>query len=304
MSLFKAFIELSLTMIARGNAMSRLALAWIFLTVLIACSKNDESNKKNKTVLTAQDERCVLRVGVDPYEPFQYVDSHGQVKGINPDLIAAMAGIVHCDIHYVDINSTFEKILADIKNGDVDMVADGTPTPERERYAYFSKPVRRESFFLYIRAGEAAQWRARTIEEALSIRHMKIGVVAAYYYGEEIERFRHRDALSTLFVEAEASSDNFVNLLNGSVDGVLEEPYVAATLMQREKWQTNVNRHGLALHGDVVSLVFSRATVSKETVDKFNSAIDALRANGRYQEIMSRLENRSLDYEDSARNTQ
>lgn len=269
-------------------------LIFCMLVTITACSKFSEA-PDNKKVTRLVDTPCSIRMGFDPYAPFQYTDAQGRARGVDIELVEAMAALAHCHVSFVDRDANFNEIVADLIHGKVDLMADMTKTSDREQYALFSNPIRLEQFSLFIQSGASGRWKIKSFDDVVKIHHLRIGITSGYYYGDIVEELRNDANGKERFLEAESSSENFVNLLNGAVDIVLEDPYVADLLIQREKWQARVYRLGFQLPGSIVYLMFSRASVSEQTVSRFNDALEILRANGLYQTILERYQDRSLD---------
>lgn len=80
-----------------------------------------------------------LIVGSDiPYPPFEFGFAPGY-DGFDIDLVDAMARKLRLKVKYVD--TRFDSIFDDLRNGDFDLVASATTiTPERRRYVRFTKP--------------------------------------------------------------------------------------------------------------------------------------------------------------------
>jgi ABC-type amino acid transport substrate-binding protein len=74
-----------------------------------------------------------------------------------------------------------------IGNEIVDPLAGATYSPERDRYAYFSKPYRSETDVLILPRGKSSQYPFHTIDEMLDLftrQHFRLGVTAGFTYAD------------------------------------------------------------------------------------------------------------------------
>lgn len=258
----------------------------LFVLLLQACSQGSAPPETLSQDTVASDSTCALSVGYDPYEPYQYTDADGKVKGLDVELVLAASAMVNCTPHFVE--GEWASLVRDLKAGHIDLLAGATRNNEREKFARFSKAVRDESFVLYVRAGELERWSARTLEDALARRKMRVGITEGYLYGEPVNGLLMNDHYSAQFLKAATGLENFRQLRASNVDGVLEDPFVAASLIQREQWNTDIARQGLSLPVGQVHFMFSSASISADTVVKFDKALELLKSNGRYQQILDR----------------
>jgi polar amino acid transport system substrate-binding protein len=84
-------------------------------------------------------------------------------------------------VELVLTDMAWEEHLAALAIGTADIAAGATYSAERDRYAYFSKPYRRETDVLVLRKGASSRYRFRGVEEMLdrfTALHFRLGVIA------------------------------------------------------------------------------------------------------------------------------
>ena len=80
-------------------------------------------------------------------------------------------------------------MLQQLKDGEVDLLAGATRTPDREKFAYFTEPYRDEQFSLYIATGRLAELGEKSFEQLME-EGLRFGVVEDYLYGDPVSSFQ------------------------------------------------------------------------------------------------------------------
>ena len=224
-------------------------------------------------------------MGWDPWEPYQYLTPDDEVRGLEIDIIKAIASEADCNISFVQ--KSWMKLLHGIRSGNIDMVAGASKTKTREQFAYFSDNYRDESFILYVRVGESEKYANQSLKELLT-SGFKVGVTEDYIYGDMVNALQDDPVYKSNFIYVPITEVNYYNLLQNNIDGFLEDPFVAAFTIKRKGLQGQIDAHPLEIHSGNVAIMFSKKSVSSETVTAFNQALSRLKQNGEYQKIIAK----------------
>jgi polar amino acid transport system substrate-binding protein len=278
-----------------GVAVMRQLLFIILSAGLIAACQSPEppaeADTETETVTTpavaveSASDACHLSMGWDPWEPYHFIAAGGQVQGLDVDLVSALAEDVGCSLEFVQGN--WASLLRLIRLGDLDLLPGATHTPEREDFSWFSDPYREEHFMVYVRIDDADEWQDQSIETLLE-SGFRIGVTQGYIYPQAISRFQGEERFRGQFIEAAVGELNFSNLMDHRIDGFVEDPFVAAAIQRRRSWGTEIVPLELDFSAGEVHLLFSRESTNENLVNAFNEALEGLRDDGRYDQIMAR----------------
>lgn len=233
------------------------------------------------------DEPCQLKLGFEAWEPYQYVGMDQKPAGLDIELVQAVAVKMNCEI--TPQQGTWVELIASLKAGEVDMLLGASKTAAREEYAFFSDPYRKEQFVLFVRSAEVAGLPQNTMTEFLSAGK-KLGIVSEYFYGDELAQLYSDDKLKTNFVEASLSELNLARLIDEEIDGMLEDRFVAASMLRRKGLDKTVSPHSISLGDNDVYVMFSKTSVTDSKVGAFNAAMSAIRQNGEYDAILARYQ--------------
>lgn len=147
----------------------RLLLGLILL--LQACEQRDTEMAE----APVPEPPCILVMGWDPWEPYQFVDGHGEVTGLDIEIARAAASAGGCTLELVQ--ASWMELLGRLQAGDVHLLAGATRTPGREAFAEFTSPYRAESFVVYTLAGNEALKNATQLQTLLD-GETRVGTVA------------------------------------------------------------------------------------------------------------------------------
>ena len=259
--------------------------------LLAACTDNQEpaqvKTESPPPVITPEPSKpkCSLTMGWDPWEPYQYLTPDDEVRGLEIDLVSAMAKTAGCDLKFVQKN--WMTLLNDIRRGGIDFLGGASKTETRETFAYFSDYYRQESFVLYVRAGEAEKFQGQDLATMMD-GDFKLGVTDNYIYGEMVTDLQDKESLNEKFVAVPTTEANYFNLIEGRIDGFLDDPFVAAYTMKRKGIQDQIEAHPLRIHSGDVALMFSKKSVTPEIVESFNKALQTIKDNGEYKRILDK----------------
>ena len=97
--------------------------------------------------------RCdkTLTVHLDLHAPSAYLDSNGQVAGMDAMLAQKILTQAGCKVEWHLIAMTGERILRSLQQGKFDVMIRASKTVKRQEYAYFSEPYRDEIVGLFSR---------------------------------------------------------------------------------------------------------------------------------------------------------
>lgn len=228
---------------------------------------------------------CKFSLGFDVWEPYQYVDVDGDVRGLDIEVVENVLDIMGCEP--VFIQGTWVNLLNGLKEGEVDMLLGASKTDAREEYAYFSEPYRKEIFNLYIRKDDKKHAAMGDIDEFIQ-NQSKIGIVGDYYYGPRISILLDGAATSKYFVSGIMGELNIARLLDQDIDGFIEDSFVGASMLRRKGLSNYIVPHGFSIDTGDIYVMFSQASVDEKQVERFNEALSEFKSNGEYNQIINK----------------
>jgi polar amino acid transport system substrate-binding protein len=230
---------------------------------------------------------CTLKVGWDPYEPYQYQDADGTMRGMDVEIVRDLAQNAGCNVSFT--RGAWKDLLAEMKDGSIDVLMAATVTPDREAYAAFSPAYRRESFVVLTRAADATTLGNLDLDKLVKAgKH--IGITDGYYYGDQVTAVIQGDESRSAFVLSPVAELNYTRLVAGELDALIDDPNVAAAIVKRKGLGEQVMRSSTDITSGDVSFMFSKKTVPAARVSKFNEALVARRGDGSLERLIARYQ--------------
>lgn len=262
------------------------------LLCIAACSESGPGETHQSTqpeIAPAPEEPpCELVMGWDPWEPYQYEIAGGQVFGLDVDLLTAVVRNADCDIAFQ--KGTWRDLLHQIQDGEIHLLGGATRTPDREEFAYFTDPYRDEQFSLYVATDRLGELADKPFEQFME-DGLRFGVVEDYLYGDPVTAFQDDPQYRDRFDYSAMAETNVSRLLDGEVDGIIEDKFVGASIIRHKNLQDAISPHPLRLTSNPVSIMVSRASVDDELFARINQSVQELQANGAIDKVLAQYLN-------------
>lgn len=231
--------------------------------------------------------RCKLTLGYETWEPYQFMTLDNKAAGLDIELVGAAVHAMGCDL--VTEQGSWTTLLGRLKEGSLDMLAGSSKTAAREEFAVFSAPYRQEQFELFVLKDRAASMPQTSITDYVNAGH-KVGLTSEYFYGEELTSLYQQDGLKPQFFEASMGELNLARLIDGDIDAMLEDSFVARSMLRRKGLSNQIGSLGLTLGTKDVFVMFSKAKISEQQVTEFNQGLKRIRDDGSYLQIMQKYQ--------------
>ncbi len=232
-----------------------------------------------------QDPLCSFKIGYDVWEPYQYLDVNGEVRGLDIELVNAVTEDMGCSTEF--IQGTWVNLLEKFRDGQVDILLGASKTEAREEFAFFSVPYRTEEFELYIRKDDSKRAAYTTIEDFIK-QGSKIGVVGDYFYGDSISALLDDEETAESFVVGIMGELNVARLIDLDIDGFLEDSFVGASMIRRKALDEYIVAHGFKVNTGDIYVMFSRTSIDEQQVITFNDAMEGFKSSATYNEIVKK----------------
>jgi len=242
------------------------------LTLLIAaCGAKDEKSGSSES----EEESKVYKVGVDTtYPPFEFEEA-GEYKGIDIDLINAIAKNQGIEIELSPMD--FGGIIPAMQADQLDIAIAGMSiTDDRKKVVDFSEA--------YFDAGLTLVIKDSNVE-ITSLEDLK-GKKLAAKKGTTGAKFATENAAEYGFevVQFNDSPSMFQEVANGNADALIEDyPVIAYAIAQNDLGLKTV---GERLNGDQYGIAVLKGK-NQDILEKINAGLAELREDGTYDEIIN-----------------
>ena len=224
---------------------------------------------------------CQLVFGWDVVKPYQYLNADGQAEGFQIDLIKAIIKDFDCKVELRQL--VWHELLEQLRQGEVDFMADITITEERAEFGYFSDSYRQETFSMYVRKQQYDLYHDKSMQQMFDLG-FRLGVTRGYIYNDEIETLKKQKKYRKNFVFVDSNIENYPALLQDEIDGFMEDSLIAGYELRT----LNMSNDVVAMPNEVfranISFMFSKKSVSPEIVEAFNQVLNKAKTTEAFQQ--------------------
>lgn len=223
-----------------------------------------------------------LRVGWGDYPPFQRSGPDGPV-GLDVELLGLLARL--CGERLEWLRLPWARQLADLAQGELDLMTSATYTPERLGFADYTLPYRQERVALMALAGGPPA-PARLAD--LKGRGVRIGAIRGVVFPPVVQRELDDPELQRLLVPLHANDLSLSALRGRRVDYVIDDPLTVLFRAAQAPGEAVVVVLDLAT--SPVHLLVSRRTLERrpELLQRLNHGLRRWRQTADWAQIMAR----------------
>jgi polar amino acid transport system substrate-binding protein len=229
----------------------------------------------------AIDKPTKLRIGYDNQPPFRFSNAQKVAQGIDIARISAI--LDHAGIEYEFQEYPWNRILRLLEVGDVDVAMAAAKLKEREVFAWFSNEVfNYGENVLVVKPEIVPAFENESSLSSLLIMDIKIGVRRATSYSDEYEALLSNPTFLSKIVQLSGVSQAIQLTLAGRISGFIAPPSIIAFETMKACLENNfVEVYDLlAKENSETFLMFSKKTVSIDTVNKIDKSMRALNSMG------------------------
>jgi polar amino acid transport system substrate-binding protein len=155
---------------------------------------------------------------------------------------------------------------------------------KRLEFYDYSDPIYTENLMLYAKKGGGFEFK--TIDD---LKGKQVGIILGWSYGDAFDKAKE----AGLFQVQEVTTDsaNLEKLLQGKVDCVVAIDLAADPIIQKMKYQDQIEKLPTPIAVNDTFLVFAKTIQQKDLLDKFNQTLKAMKQDGTYEALINEFQN-------------
>jgi len=227
-----------------------------------------------------------LEGGWSDLPPYTHSDREGKPSGFDIALLREVGRRAGIGFSFRQVD--WQRTQTLIRKGELDFGLAAFRNPEREAYALFSAPYRKESDSLFLQPQLVAKVTAATPDAVFAeVRRLglRIGVVEGFDYGPHAAVFLSDPANQALITFSRNDTESVLKLAAGTIDGFLADRLSGYHALAESDGRAIARPVPVSVFEGDVHVLFSRATVAPELIERFDQALAAVVADGTYEQI-------------------
>jgi len=221
-----------------------------------------------------------LKIAHEDWPPYNFVEGDN-VTGINVDIVKMVAEEIGCDVKFSQM--PWKRGLQGLKDGSVHMMMTANITDEREKFAKFSSPYLDYQSVLWKNAGDETSYDSL---ETFLKDGKQVGIVREYTYGKDADRIL--DANQSQVTVSNGTIDNVRLVAAGRIDGTIGNRYTVGYMARQNGIRDKITASGVVVQNTPVHFMFSKESVSDETVNAWSQAVKQLRGTGKFKAVVEK----------------
>lgn len=229
--------------------------------------------------------QCIKTVRWNDDAPYAFRAVDGEVAGVNADLVRAALKSMNCEAQFVEL--PWARALRELELGRLDILPGAFRTPERERYAYFSRPVIRSPNVLFIAKRVAGHYKPKTLAD-LSGTGFRMGAQIGVAYGPDYDALIKTPAFAAQITPVTSRRNAWKMIELDRLDGIIADENSGLVELQQMGLSEAIVKTEVVVSVEAAQMALSQASLTPEFVADFDRSLNALMADGRYKKILER----------------
>ena len=163
---------------------------------------------------------CRLKARWDQQPPYGVRLPDGRRSGYYAETVREAARRIGCEVEFVEM--PWARGLRELEAGRIDLMAGALRTPERERFARFTRPINLSPNLLFLRAEAAARYPMDRLADLMDTS-LRIGIEAGAFYGPDYDRLMAVPRFAARLHPVADRPRGWMMLRDGRLDGIFSD---------------------------------------------------------------------------------
>ncbi len=234
---------------------------------------------------TSQAQNCTKSVRWYSDAPYAFRAADGQIQGLDIDIARATLKQMGCEANFVEM--PWARALVELEQGRLDILPGALRKPEREVYAYFSRPINRSPNVLFMGKAAADTYAIHQLSDILGT-NFRLGAQIDVSYGSSYDTLLKNPEFKARLSPLTERLGAWRMIERNRIDGLIADEVSGLLELQQLGLSDIVSKTRIVVSGEPALFAFSKRTNTSEFVTAFNNAFGAMLADGRYKELAQR----------------
>jgi polar amino acid transport system substrate-binding protein len=235
--------------------------------------------------LSAHAQDCVKTVRWYDDVPYSYRGPEGKPTGLNVDLLQEALVRVGCKARWVEL--PWARALASLEGGQLDILPGALKTPERQRFAYFSRAINRSPNVLFMVHTALNKYPVQKLADLMGT-DFRLGIQLGVAYGAEYEALQSNPAFVERLNSVTLRRNAWNMMALGRLDGMIADETTGLVELQQLDLLKTVVKTNLVVSGQPAHVAISQRTSTPEFVQSLDRAIGSMFDDGSFRRIRER----------------
>jgi polar amino acid transport system substrate-binding protein len=190
-----------------------------------------------------------------------------------------------CSAKFVEM--PWARALVELEAGRLDILPGALRKPERERFAYFSRPFSRSPNVLFVHKNAAAIYNINKLADLIG-SNFRLGVQIDVTYGPEFEALSKMPEFRARFTPLSLRKSAWKMMEVGRLDGIIADESTGLAELQQLGLSKDITRSSVVVSLEPAMIALSKKSLSEDFLKAFDRSLGSTMADGKYREIRER----------------
>jgi polar amino acid transport system substrate-binding protein len=233
----------------------------------------------------AQAAQCIKTVRWYDDVPYSFKDPKGEIRGFSADLVHEVLKRMGCATQFVEM--PWARALLELEVGRLDLLPGALRKPERERFAWFSRPINRSPNVLFVHKKAAAIYSINKLSDLIGT-NFRLGAQIGVTYGPEFEALSNNPEFMVRLTPLSLRKSAWKMMEVGRLDGIIADEVTALTELQEMGLSKEISKTSVVVSAEPAMVAISKQSVSEDFVKAFDRSLGSMLSDGKYREILER----------------
>lgn len=226
--------------------------------------------------------QCVKTVRWSDDAPFAFKLPNGEISGFNSDVVRAALKRLNCEARFVEL--PWARALRELEQGRLDILPGTLRTPEREMFAFFSRPINRSPNVLFVAKGVATKYQLTALTDIAGTA-FRLGAQIGVAYGTEYDALVKTPGFVSRITPVTSRRSAWRMIEQDRLDGIIADEVTARVELEQLGLSDAIVKTNIVVSSDSALLALSKASLKPEFVVELDRSLDAMIQDGSYQKI-------------------
>jgi polar amino acid transport system substrate-binding protein len=228
---------------------------------------------------------CTKSVRWSDDAPYAFRGLDGELKGLHVDTVRAALKRMGCVAQFLE--RPWARALVELEEGHLDILPGVLRRPEREVYAYFSRPVNRSPNVLFMRKAAAEKYKITKLADVLGTS-FRLGAQMGVAYGPSFEALQKDPRFTALLTPFTARRGAWQMMDMDRLDGLIADEITGLLELQELGLSSVIVKTPLVTTAEPGMFALSKKSLSPQFAAEFDRALEAMVKDGELRQIRER----------------
>lgn len=228
---------------------------------------------------------CVKSVRWNDDAPYSFKTPDGQLRGFGIELMREVLKRMGCTARFVEM--PWARALVELEAGRLDLLPGALRKPEREQFAYFSRPMNRSPNVLFMHRKAASTYTVNKLADLMGTP-FRLGAQIGVAYGPEFNALSSQTDFQARITPLAQRRHGWKMMEIGRLDGQIADEATALLELKQMGLANDIVRTQVVVSSEPALVAFSKAAMDMEFVEAFDKRLGQMLSDGSYRAIRER----------------